>query len=82
MRRFLRSLILALVMLTALAGTAAAWHVEPRSPGGQDCVGAHVSDLAPGGFVGQVLSVEATEGEPGHVGGFISKAATTCEFPE
>jgi hypothetical protein len=80
MRRFLRSIALAAIMLTLLAGSAAAYHGEPRSPDQRDCVGAHISALAHDGLVGGNASEFGSTLGSGF-GLLISGIATTCEFP-
>ena len=80
MRRFLWSLIIAVSMLTAMVGGAAAFHGETNAPNERDCLGAHVSTLAGDGEVGENVPGAATEMGRGF-GELISGVATTCDFP-
>jgi hypothetical protein len=78
MRRFLRSLVLGLVMLLALAGAAAA-QGEQRAD--RACVGVLVSEEARTGLLGQHVS-EAARASGAVFGAHVSGLATTCELPE
>jgi hypothetical protein len=71
MRRYIRSLIIAVAMTIVLAGGAAASHGEIHSGTFCDCVGLHMSQNAPGGGVGETAS--------GASGGEISEAVRTCD---
>lgn len=73
MRRYIRSLIIAMAMTFALAGGAAASHGHLHTDTQCDCVGVHMSQNASGGGVGEAAR-EAS-------GADISNAVTECEVP-